>query len=251
MSERLRSLRNSVQHLNSVVSGLDASKYTSRAYPSEWTIADTLSHVGSGAVIGQRRFEDFAAGRESDPDFNASVWDEWNAKEPSRQVADCLVSDASLLACLEGASEAQRDAFHFSMGPLSLDFEGMVGLRLGEHVLHTWDVEVVQRPGATLDNEAANVMLNAVRPIIGFAGKYAGADRALHLQTLDPVRHFTLRLSDDGVDLVEEQSGEPVELAMPAESLVRLIYGRLDAPSTPATVSGDVVSELRVVFPGF
>jgi len=250
MSERLRTLRNSVQHLHGVVSGLGATQFTSRAYPSEWTIADTLSHLGSGAVIGQRRFEDFAAGRESDPDFNASVWDEWNAKEPSKQVADCLVSDASLLACLESASEAQRDAFHFSMGPLSLDFEDMVGLRLSEHVLHTWDVEVAQRPGATLDNDAANVILATVRTIIGFAGKYAGAERTLHLQTLDPVRHFTLRLSDDGVDLEEAPSSEPVDLTMPAESLVRLIYGRLDEPSTPATVTGDVVRELRVVFPG-
>ena len=36
----------------------------SRAYPSEWTIADVLSHVGSGAVIMQRRLDDSLAGRD-------------------------------------------------------------------------------------------------------------------------------------------------------------------------------------------
>ncbi|HUY43641.1 MAG TPA: maleylpyruvate isomerase family mycothiol-dependent enzyme [Acidimicrobiales bacterium] len=251
MSERLRELRNSVERLANVVSGLDTADYTTRAYPSEWTIADTLSHLGSGAVIGQRRFEDVVAGREGDPHFNASVWDEWNAKEPSRQVAECLVSDASLLGCLEGATEAQRDAFHFSMGPLSIDFEAMVGLRLSEHVLHTWDVEVAQRPGATLDNEAANAILEAVRTIIGYAAKYAGPQREISIQTFDPVRHFTLHLNADGVDLVETASTGSADLAMPAESLVRLIYGRLDERSTPATVSGDAVNELRAVFPGF
>ena len=38
---------------------------TASAYPSEWTIADTLSHVGSGAVIFLRLVDDALAGVET------------------------------------------------------------------------------------------------------------------------------------------------------------------------------------------
>ena len=142
MTDRLRVLAESVVHLGDVAAIIEPSEYTSPAYPSEWTVADTFSHLGSGAVISRRRFEDSIAQRESDPAFNTSVWDEWNAKDPASQVEDCLVSDAALLLSLEAATEEQRDAFRLSMGPFSFDFDGMVGLRLGEHVLHTWDIEV-------------------------------------------------------------------------------------------------------------
>lgn len=250
MSERVEALKVSVQHLNDVVIGIDAADYTLRAYPSEWTIADTLSHLGSGAVIGQRRVEDVLAGREGDPSFNSSVWDEWNAKEPAAQVADCLISDASLLECLESTSPAKREAFHFSMGPFSFDFEGMVGLRLSEHVLHTWDVEVIERPGTTLDNGAANVILDDIGFMVAHAATYTGEKRELIISTLDPVRSFTLTLSSDGVSLVEKATSAPVDLVLPAESLVRLVYGRLDESSTPSSVSGDVIDELRSVFHG-
>src|SRR5665213_4492973 len=111
MSDRLHVLWESVQHLNDVASSLDPADYTSSAYPSEWTIAQTYSHLGSGAVIGQRRFEDSLAQRESDPAFNTSVWDEWNAKEPASQVVDSLASDAALLSTLESSTQEERDAF--------------------------------------------------------------------------------------------------------------------------------------------
>ena len=32
------------------------------------------------------------------------------------------------------------------MGPMQFDFGGLVGLRLNEHTLHTWDIEVVDDP---------------------------------------------------------------------------------------------------------
>ena len=34
------------------------------------------------------------------------------------------------------------------MGPMSVDFDGFVGLRLNEHALHTWDVDAAVDPNA-------------------------------------------------------------------------------------------------------
>lgn len=251
MSDRLQILRDSVQHLAQVASEIAPADYTTPAYPSDWSIADTFSHLGSGAVIGQRRFEDSTAQRESDPGFNTSVWDEWNAKDPVAQVVDCLASDAALLACLESATEAQRKEFHFSMGPFAFDFEGLVGLRLGEHVLHTWDVEVPFNPQATLPNDEANAILDSIQFIVSRTGKPTGEVKNVTLRTSDPARDFSMVLDLDSVDFVETRHEVPVDLVIPAEALVRLIYGRLDDEHTADSLTSNVIKDLRPVFPGF
>jgi uncharacterized protein (TIGR03083 family) len=251
MSDRLDVLGKSVARLSDVASGLDPSSYTSPAYPSEWTIADTFSHLGSGAVIGRRWFEDSVAQRESDPSFNTSVWDEWNAKDPADQVADSLASDAALLTALKAATEDQRSEFHLELGPFSFDFDGMVGLRLNEHVLHSWDVEVPGNPGATLPNEAANVILDGIQFTVARTAKLTGQPRNVTLRTIDPPRDFTLILGPESAELEEAPFDGIADLELPAESLVRLIYGRLDEEHTPANVTGEVLDDLRGVFPGF
>jgi uncharacterized protein (TIGR03083 family) len=251
MSDRLQVLRGSVEHLGDVASRIDPADYTTSAYPSDWTIADTFSHLGSGAVIGERRFEDSVAERDSDPAFNTSVWDEWNAKDPLSQVADCLTSDTAFLSSLEAASEEDRRKFHFAMGPFEFDFDGLVGLRLSEHALHTWDVEVALFPGATLSNDTANAILDSIQFVVTRTGQPTGEAKDVTVRTMDPVRNFTLVLGVDSVDLVETGHEGAVDLEIPAEALVRLIYGRLDKEHTPASVTGDVVDSLRHVFPGF
>jgi uncharacterized protein (TIGR03083 family) len=249
--DRLQALQSSVQHLKAVASEIDLADYTSSAYPSEWTIADTFSHLGSGAVIGKRGFEDSIAHRDRDADFNQSVWAEWNAKNPSDQVSDCLVSDAAYLACLEDATDDQRAAFQMKMGPFAFDFDGLVGLRLGEHVLHTWDVEVPFHPDATLSNDAANAILDGIQFIASRTAKPTSNDTDITIRTSDPIRDFTLDLDVDSAELIEKSHEGAADLEIPAESLVRLIYGRLDEEHTPESVSGDVVDFLRSVYPGF
>jgi uncharacterized protein (TIGR03083 family) len=251
MFDRLQALRDSVQHLETVASEIDPADYTASAYPSEWTIADTFSHLGSGAVIGRRSFEDSIIHRDRDADFNKLVWDEWNAKKPSGQVSDCLVSDAAYLSCLEDATADQRRDFHMKMGPFTFDFDGLVGLRLGEHVLHTWDVEVPFHPNATLANDAANAILDGIQFVASRAAKPTGEATEVTVRTIDPVRDFTLVLGVDSAELIEKSREGTADLEIPAEALVRLLYGRLDEEHTPASVSGDAVDFLRSVYPGF
>ena len=49
-----------------------------------------LSHLGSGAVIMQRRLEDTLAGQAMPDDYAPGVWDTWNAKTPVEQRDDAL-----------------------------------------------------------------------------------------------------------------------------------------------------------------
>lgn len=250
MSNGLLALHNSVQHLRDLTNEMDPEYYTSSAYPSEWTIADTFSHLGSGAVIGQQGFENSIADREPDPAFNASVWDEWNAKPPADQVADSLLSDAAFLAVLEGATENERGEFHMNLGPFAFDFDGLVGLRLGEHVLHTWDVEVPFSPAATLSREAAGAILDNLQFVAARAAKPNGVVRDVTVRTSEPDRTFTLALKGDSAELLETPHDGAADLDIPAEAFVRLVYGRLDPGHTPDSVTGDVVELLRGVYPG-
>jgi uncharacterized protein (TIGR03083 family) len=247
----LQALHDSVQHLKDLATGMDPEYYASSAYPSDWTIADTFSHLGSGAVIGKQSFENSITEREPDPDFNTSVWDEWNAKLPADQVSDCLSSDAAYLAVLEGATEEERAKFHMNLGPFAFDFAGLIGLRLGEHVLHTWDVEVPFDPAATLSSEAANAILDNLQFVAARAAKPNGIVRDITVRTSDPVRTFTLALKGDSAELDETPLDGAVDLEIPAEAFVRLVYGRLDPGHTPSSVTGDVVELLRGVYPGF
>jgi len=251
VSTRLQALHSSAQHLLAVAGQLDAANYESPAYPREWTIADTFSHIGSGAVIMKRRVEDSIAGRDADPDYNASIWDAWNAKSPAAQVADSLAADAALLEFFEAATEDERSSVHIAMGPMILDFDGFVGMRLSEHVLHTWDIEVMGDAGATLDNDASNLIMDNIKGIIRFAGKANGAVTTLNIRTTDPVRDFALVFDADSVSLNDAAWTDSLHFEAPAEAFVRLVYGRLDDDHTPATLQTSEIDALRSAFPGF
>ena len=120
MPDTLAALHASVDRLATVAGPLAPEQLTASAYPSEWTIADTLSHVGSGAVIFRRVLDDALAGVETPGEAFPAVWDEWNAKSPVEQGADALVADRNLLDRLESLGHDERDRFHASLGPMSV-----------------------------------------------------------------------------------------------------------------------------------
>jgi len=250
MSEQLKALRSSVAHLRTVVERLDPADLDRPAYPAQWSIADVLSHIGSGAVILARQFDDVVDGRASDQGFNQSVWDEWNAKPPAAQVGEALVADSALLERLESLPDDRRDQFQFSMGPMNFDFAGFVGLRLNEHALHTWDVEVTLDPAATLPSEVAAAVVDNLEMIVRFTGKPSGEPHIMRVHTINPSRNLVLSFGPDSIDLAPNESDGHVDLEIPAESFVRLIYGRLDPDHTPSVVEDRHLDELRRSFPG-
>ena len=123
---------------------------------SNFTIADVLSHLGSGAVITRRRLDDTLAGRDTPDDYAPAIWDEWNAKQPAAQRDDALAADAALIARLQSVTAEQRNAFASAMGPITLDFDQFVAMRLNEHALHTWDIETDDNPTATTPTQPAS-----------------------------------------------------------------------------------------------
>jgi len=250
MPEPLAALHASVDRLAGVVGTLDPTRLTGPAYPTEWTIADTLSHIGSGAVIFLRLVDDSLAGAETPGDAFPAVWDEWNAKAPDRQAADALGADRALLDRLEGLGADERARFRTTLGPMDVDFDAMVALRLNEHALHTWDVEVALDPSATVGLEATACVIDGLERFAGFTARPTGTERTVHLVTTDPRRGVTIGL---GADSVTFAYGDPVDVpdvVLPAEACIRLVYGRLDAGHADGVVESPVLDELRRAFPG-
>ena len=253
MPDALSTLRSSVDRLVDLVSPLDDAAIAEQAYPSEWTIADVLSHLGSGAVIMHRSVDDALAGTTTPGHFNQGIWDDWNAKSPRAKVDDSLAADAALVARLDAVSPEDRARFRSSLGPFDLDWDTFVGLRVNEHLLHEWDVAVTLDPTAVLAPDGAAFVVDNLGLVGRFAAKPSGDPGTITIGTTDPERSFAVTLRADAVSFTRADGAGQPDASMPAESLVRLVYGRLDPDHTPPTVAvpAATIDRLRAVFPGF
>lgn len=247
----VEALRSSVERLRNLAGRMAEQQLTGRAYPTEWTVAQVLSHLGSGAVITQRRLEDALAGHETPADFAPSVWDAWNAKDAVAQRDDSLAADAALLARLDAVTADERDRFVSAMGPMTLGFAQFIGMRLNEHAFHTWDVEVVADPAATIPVPVAELVVDNLELVARFTGRATGETAVITVATTDPERSFTVDLAPESVSLTPGAASTTADLHLPAEAFARLLYGRLDVEHTPADVGGEAaLHTLRRVFPG-
>jgi uncharacterized protein (TIGR03083 family) len=249
--DRLEALRASVDHLTVLVAGLDEAAMERSAYPEQWTIADVMSHVGSGAQIMGRRVDDGGRGEAVPEDFPPQVWATWDAKPTKAKVEDGIDADRAFLRQLEGLDDDARKSLRVPLGPMTLDFDEVVGIRVNEHVLHTWDIEVALTPGAKLLPAALPEVVDNLDVIARFTAQPTGSDRTIHIRTSGPERRFRIELRPDAVELARDTAGAPVDLELPAEAFVRLVYGRLDPERAPSNGDGAaLLDELRRVYPG-
>jgi len=243
-------LRSSVTRLRDLVTPMSDADLTSGAYPAEWSIAQVLSHLGSGAAIMQRRLEDTLAGQATPDDYAPGVWNTWNAKAPAAQRDDALAADTALLARIEAVTAGEREAFTFGMGPMTFGFGQFVGLRLNEHAFHTWDIEVAVDPGATIPRQVAELVVDNLELIARYTGKPTGDTTTITVATTGPQRGFTVDLKPDSVTFGASTAAVPADIELPAEAFARGIYGRLDPEHTPPGDHGPALDTLRRVFPG-
>jgi uncharacterized protein (TIGR03083 family) len=241
----------SVARLHGVVRAFGAAELDTPAYPSEWSVADVLSHLGSGAEIALRWLDDALTGRTTPDDYASTVWDTWNAKSPREKADDFLVRDQAFMERLASLTEDERSSSSFPLGPLTLDLGGFIGLRLNEHVLHTWDIEVAFDPVAQLSPETVAVVIDNLELIGRFTAKPAGDHGIITVLTHTPPRGFVIELRPDAVAFTATSAPASADVTLPAEAFIRLVYGRVD-PDHSSNVDGDraALTQLRRVFPG-
>ncbi|MGX6603311.1 maleylpyruvate isomerase family mycothiol-dependent enzyme [Micromonosporaceae bacterium Da 78-11] len=257
-SRTIAALRSEHDTLASTVTALSPEQLTGPSGASDWTVADVLSHLGSGAEITLAGFR--ASLGETPlpaPDFNQSVWDRWNALSPQDQATAWLRSDTALVTALESIPEERHDDIRVDMGflPEPLPLAQFAAMRLNEVVQHGWDVRVGLDPAATLAEPAAQLLAEHLSGGIGFMLGFIGKPAAVREHAVLEISKTPFRLVvDDQVRLTTEARPETATFTGPLESAVRLFTGRLTPKYTPADVevTGNLtLDELRVVFPGF
>ncbi len=225
-------LRHSHDRLRANVEPLDAEQVQRPSYASEWSIAQVLSHLGSGAQIFAMFLDAGLSGaeppgREEFP----PIWAAWNTRAPQAQAADGLTADRELVGRFESLDADQRDRVRLQLFGMDLDITGLARMRLSEHAVHTWDVAVALDPAATLAADAVGLLIDTLEA---------------------PERHFLAETGENLTLVAADPDDSLPQLRLPAEAFIRLVYGRLDAAHTPAVETKQVdLDELRTIFPGF
>ena len=193
---------------------------------------------------------------ESNREEFAKIWDVWNAMSPSEQAKSSLVADSAFLQRLDAVPVEQLDALQMTLFGTPADANRLLGMRLSEHAIHTWDIVVMRDPSAEVAPDAIAFMVDHLDQVAARSGATGGVPLEVEITTTDPDRTF--RLSVGATVTLHPASADDAGLAtskarMPGSALVRLVYGRLDAEHTPASVEADGIDlgTLRSVFPGF
>ncbi|GAB1691127.1 maleylpyruvate isomerase family mycothiol-dependent enzyme [Krasilnikovia sp. M28-CT-15] len=254
----IAALRSEHDVLASTVPALSAEQLTGASGASEWSIADVLSHLGSGAEITLTSLQAaLGEAQAPGPDFNQGVWDRWNALSPQDQATGSLRSDEALVTALENVPEQRHDDLQVRVGflPDPLPLAAFAALRLSEVAQHSWDVRVGIDPAATLADVSAQLLAEHLSGSLGFLLGFIGKSDAAPEHAVVDISGTPYRIAlDDGVRFTTADLPATATFAGPLESALRLIYGRLTPEHTPAhlEVTGNIsLDQLRAVFPGF
>jgi uncharacterized protein (TIGR03083 family) len=259
LSDRtILALRSTHDELAAVVAGLSNEELTGHSGASEWSLAQVLSHLGSGAEISLATLRSaLAATPGPGQDLNQDVWDRWNALTPRDQAAGFLAVDEELITALEALTAEQSRTLHINVGfvPAPLALATYAGMRLNEAAQHSWDVRVALDPGAAISGQTAALLAEHFATdlsfLLGFIGK---ADTLAHPALVDlHGSGFALNIADT-VRVTTTAPRPTATFTGPLEAAVRLLAGRLTTRHTPddVEVTGNItLDDLRRVFPGY
>jgi uncharacterized protein (TIGR03083 family) len=254
----IAALRANHNELAALVPTLSDDQLTGPSGASEWTVAQVLSHMGSGAEITLATYQAAIDGTEPlGQDFNESVWARWDASTPQEQAANVLGHAAAVIEFLEALSPEQREGLQVNLGflPFPLPLAAVAGMRLNENAQHLWDVAVALDPSARVDDGTAEVLFEHFGADLGFLLGFIGKADALAAPAR--VRIGTSNIGiviADAVSVTSSVGEASATIHARPESVIRLIGGRLSPKYTPADVSveGNVsLEDLRRVFPGY
>ena len=256
----IAALRGSQQRLAGLVGTLSPEQLRGPSYDPGWSIAQVLSHIGSQADIAYQSLAGTLAGREPfGPEGFAYILAVWSTRDPDQQAAECLVIDAEHVRRLDQLTDEQLAEIRVKFFDMEFDAVGMVWLRLGEHALHSWDVAVSFDPSALVAPQSVELLADRIPQVAMRAGKPAKDRYTVGISTTDPKREFVLEVAESVTmtavpeGTASRPGGRIPWIQMPAEALLRLVYGRLDPDHMPPpeSLAGPIDTEaLRRTFPG-
>lgn len=254
----IAALRTNHDALDALVPTLTDEYLTGPSGAEDWTVAQVLSHLGSGSEIGLISLGSAIDGGEApDQSYNEGVWDRWNAMSPQEQAAGAVEHGATLVAAYEALTPEQRESTQVTLGflPHPLPLAAYAGMRLNEVAMHGWDVAVAVDPDAAVDADTADVLLRQYSGDLGFMVGFIGKATAVTGPAVVAIDGTDLAfVVDEGVSLQSQAPESTATFTGPTEAAARLLAGRLKPGHTPdeVEVTGNVnLVDLRRVFPGY
>jgi uncharacterized protein (TIGR03083 family) len=251
----LKAVRRSHDRLAGLVADLGPEQLGRPSACSEWSVAQVLSHLGSQAEIFSLFVDAGITG--GDPpsrDAFGPIWDTWNARSPHDQATGSIKANEALVSRLEDLDAEALAGFRLEMFGRTLDAAGLLRMRLSEHAVHTWDVAVTFDPSAVVDPEAVELLVDGLGESASRSAKAPDEPLDASIITTGPSRRFRLQTSDAVLLEPSDPAAETGWIELPAEALVRLVYGRLDDDHPPrgaVQTDGVSIEELTAIFPGF
>lgn len=255
LDRTIAALRTNHDQVAAMASGLSEDQLSGPSGATEWTVAQVLSHLGSGAEIMGGQLAAAVTGEARDVE-NTAVWARWDAASPAEQAAWFVEHDARLVQALEGLDAEQRGSLRVDLGflPEPAPLSTFAGMRLNEVAQHAWDVRVAGDAAAELEPASAQALGEHLSGdlafMLGFTAKPEHSPGPARVDAGD----LALVIEDGRVALTGPVADATATFHGSTEALVRLLAGRLRPEFTPAsaTVSGNLTLEdLRRVFPGY
>jgi len=167
---------------------------------------------------------------------------------------DSTIATAALLDQAGQLSPAERESWQLDMFGRQTDLPGMLRMRLSEHARHACYLLFALDPAATVAGDVIGLIVDTLPMLAHWAGRGSPEPVTVHVVTTDPGRQFRLELTAEAASLApaDGPGDAAAALHLPAEALVRLVYGRLDPGHTPPSVAATQVDlgTLRRSFPG-
>ena len=248
-------LHASQSRLTAALDGLTEEQAATQSYDDDWTVAQVASHLGSGAELFTL-FLDAGLKGESAPGLEAMqpIWDAWNARDPLGQTRACVAANDTFLERVAAMTESERETWLLDLFGSERSLPEFLRMRLSEHAVHTWDIVVSFDPAATIPEDASAYVVHNLAPVAGWTGQKHDEQVSVEVRTSGPELAFHLDLGPGGVGISpsSDDTDAAAVLSLPTEAFIRLVYGRLDADHTPASVDarGVDLDLLRHTFPG-
>jgi uncharacterized protein (TIGR03083 family) len=249
----ITALRSEHDTLADLVRGLTDDQLAAPSGAAEWTVAQAVSHLGSGAEIGRGPIAR-AAGETVAAEDNQTIWARWDGSSPRAQAGGFLEHNGRWLETVEAFTPEQRSSLTVDLGflPEPVPLLTALGMRLNEVANHSWDVRVAFDKDAGVAAGSAEVLVDLLAGPLGFMLGFLAkpAELANPVSVAVPGAGLVI---DDGVTVVDHLESPSATFGGPAEAFIRLVNGRLKAPyDHGVTVDGGVtLDELRRVFPGY
>ena len=252
----IHALRLSHDALVAQVLDLTPARLEEGSYCRDWDVAQVLSHLGSGAEIALLGLERaLVDGPPLERDEFPTIWGRWDSLGPTDKASEMVVWDRRHVSVLQALDDKTLKSLRMNLFGMDLDAAALVGIRLGEHALHSWDVAVTFDPRAEVLPSSVELVVDRIPFMAGWMAKpdRATSKTQIKIRTSHPERHFLLSIGES-VALTQQVEG-PVDgtLDLTAAALLRLVSGRLDPDHTPpgTTTTGSAdLDELRQIFAG-